>query len=219
MTPSGPELVGPVVAGDSTWNQRPTAAPQPHRVAASYSAPMNDEDRPVGASDEDSKDLDDILDREELRQRYYGLLQELRVVLPGVQVLLAFLLTVPFAQRFSELDVWGRRAFELALTSSMFSVVFLLGPTWLHRLGERRARSARLQWSIRMLVIGIVLLAVSLVTAMWGVARFVFGTGPAWRLMVPIVVTMVALWLILPLTLRTRRDQPDQAPDGGSPGS
>jgi hypothetical protein len=170
---------------------------------------VNDHDDGVGASDEDSGDLDDVLDREELRQRYYGLLQELRVVLPGVQVLLAFLLTVPFAQRFSELDVWGRRAFELALTSSMFSVIFLLGPTFLHRLGERRARSARLQWSIRMLVIGIVLLGVSLVTAMWSVARFVFGTATAWRLMIPIVVTMVLLWLIVPLTLHTRRDPPE----------
>ena len=73
-------------------------------------------------------------------------------ILPGVQVLLAFLLTVPFAQRFEELDDWGRRSFGLALTSSMFSVVFLLGPTFLHRLGERTARSARLLWSIRLMV-------------------------------------------------------------------
>ena len=178
---------------------------------------MNDDDRAVGASDGDSEDLDDLLDREELRQRHYGLLQELRVVLPGVQVLLAFLLTVPFARRFSELDVWGRRAFELALTSSMFSVILLLGPTFLHRLGERRARSARLQWSIRMLVVGIVLLGVSLVTAMWSVARFVFGTTTAWRLMIPVVVTMVGLWLILPMTLQVRGETPDERPDGPPP--
>ena len=180
--------------------------------------PVDEDDRGAGASDEDSEDLDDVVDRDELRQRYYGLLQELRVVLPGVQVLLAFLLTVPFAQRFSELDVWGRRAFELALTSSMFSVIFLIGPTFLHRLGERRARSARLQWSIRMLVTGIVLLGVSLVTAMWSVARFVFGTSTAWRLTIPIVVTMVALWLILPMTLHTRRDQVGRRSDGPVPG-
>ena len=168
---------------------------------------MNEGDHP-GASDDDSDELDDVLDRDELRQRYYGLLQELRVILPGVQVLLAFLLTVPFAQRFSELDRWGRRSFELALTSSMFSVVFLLGPTFLHRLGERRARSARLQWSIRLMVVGLVLLGVALVTAMWSVARFVFGTGTAWRLTIPVVVTIVTLWLVLPMTLRPRRDPP-----------
>lgn len=103
------------------------------------------DDAVVGPSDDDSDELDDVTDREELRQRHYGLLQELRVVLPGVQVLLAFLLTVPFAQGFEQLDDLGRRAFGLALTSSMFSVVCLLGPTFLHRLGERTARSARLQ--------------------------------------------------------------------------
>lgn len=169
---------------------------------------MTDDDESLPRSDEDTKDLDDVVDREELRQRYYGLLQELRVVLPGVQVLLAFLLTAPFAQRFEDLDDWGRRSFGLALTSSMFSVVCLLGPTFLHRLGERTARSARLLWSIRLMVVGLALLGVSLVTAMWSVARLVFGTTTAWRLVTPVAVTMVGLWVVLPLTLRRRRDPP-----------
>src|SRR5918994_2347311 len=124
-------------------------------------------------SDDDTKYLDDATDREELRQRHYGLLQELRVVLPGVQVLLAFLLTVPFAQRFGELDAWGRRAYEVALTSSMLSVVFLLGPTFLHRFGERTARRERLLWSIRLMVVGLAFLGIALLAALWGVARFV----------------------------------------------
>src|SRR3954454_21508202 len=105
------------------------------------------DDRP----DEDTKYLDDVADRPELRDRYYGLLQELRVVLPGVQVLLAFLLTAPFAAKFDDLDAWGRRAYQVALTSSMLSVAFLLSPTFLHRLGDRRARRDRLMWSIRLM--------------------------------------------------------------------
>ena len=117
---------------------------------------MTDDERDeASTSDEDTRYLDDDADRPELRQRYYGLLQELRVVLPGVQVLLAFLLTVPFAQRFNELDAAGRRAFQVALTGSMLSVIFLLGPTFLHRFGERRARRDRLLWSIRLMVVGL----------------------------------------------------------------
>ena len=162
-------------------------------------------EEPESGSDEDTAKLDDIRDREELRQRYYGLLQELRVVLPGVQVLLAFLLTVPFAQRFEELDDWGRRSYGLALTSSMFSVVCLLGPTFLHRLGERTARAARLLWSIRLVTVGLVLLGISLVTAMWSVARLVFGTATAWRLVTPVIITMLVMWVVLPLTLRQGR--------------
>lgn len=165
----------------------------------------------VAPSDEDTRYLDDTADREELRERYYGLLQELRVVLPGVQVLLAFLLTAPFQQRFQELDRWGRRAYEVALTSSMLSVVFLLGPTFLHRLGERTARRDRLLWSIRLMVVGLALLGVALLTALWAVSRFVFGDGSAFQLVVPVAAAMVAVWIIVPLTVR-RRGSRDPTP-------
>jgi hypothetical protein len=169
-------------------------------------------------SDEDTRDLDDIADRDELRSRYYGLLQELRVVLPGVQVLLAFLLTAPFASKFDELDGWGRRSFEVALTSSMLSVAFLLSPTFLHRFGERTARRDRLLWSIRLMVVGLVMLGVSLLTAMWGVARFVFDTAIAWELVVPVGITMVVLWILLPLRLRRRGSTPVRKAPARGPG-
>jgi hypothetical protein len=161
-----------------------------------------DEERPP--SDEDTEYLDDSQDRIELRERYYGLLQELRVVLPGVQVLLAFLLTTPFAARFDQLDDWARRAYEIALISSMLSVAFLLGPTFLHRFGERTARHDRLLWSIRLMVVGLVLLGISLLTAMWGVASFVFGATAAWAITIPVGLVMAVLWMLLPLTLRRR---------------
>ena len=145
---------------------------------------MTDEDEEYSYSDKDTSELDDVADRDELRRRYYGLLQELRVILPGVQVLLAFLLTAPFAQRFVELDTAGKWAFGIALTCAMFSVLCLIGPVILHRLGERTARSARLWWSIRLTVVGLLLLGVALVSAMWGIARFVYGDGTAWWLVV-----------------------------------
>jgi|HigsolmetaAR201D_1030396.scaffolds.fasta_scaffold22321_1 drug/metabolite transporter (DMT)-like permease len=162
-----------------------------------------DEDRAL-PSDDDTRYLDDHRDRRELRDRYYGLLQELRVVLPGVQVLLAFLLTVPFAPGFAELDTWGRRAYETALMSAMFSVVFLVGPTFLHRFGDRRARRDRLLWSIRFLVVGLVLLGLALVSAMWAVARYVFDNGSAFQLTVPVVAVMAVVWFLLPLRLKRR---------------
>jgi MFS family permease len=175
----------------------------------------DDEQADALPSDDDTRYLDDHRDRRELRDRYYGLLQELRVVLPGVQVLLAFLLTVPFAARFEELDTWGRRSYEVALTSSMLSVVFLLGPTFLHRFGERRARRDRLLWSIRFLVVGLVLLGVALVAAMWGVARFVFDNGSAFQLTAPVLAVMMAVWFVLPLRLKRRgvRDTPARGSD------
>jgi MFS family permease len=173
---------------------------------------MDDLDREDDPSDEDTTYLDDVDDRAELRDRYYGLLQELRVVLPGVQVLLAFLLTAPFAAKFDDLDAWGRRAYQVALTSSMLSVTFLLSPTFLHRFGERTARRDRLLWSIRLMVVGLILLGLSLLTALWGVARFVFGDATAWELVVPVAGTMGVLWILLPFTLRRRGSTPARRP-------
>jgi hypothetical protein len=90
----------------------------------------------------------------------------------------------------------------------MLSVTFLLSPTFLHRFGERTARRDRLVWSVRLMVIGLVLLAVSLVTALWAVSRFVFGDAVAWELVVPVGATMFVLWTILPFTLRRRGSLP-----------
>ena len=144
-------------------------------------------------------------DRDELRTRYEVLLQEIRVSLPGVQVLSAFLLTAPFSQRFDQLDAWGRRAYGVALISSMLSVICLVAPILLHRLGERRARAARLRWGIRLQVLGMGFLAVALVTAVWGVARFVFNTSTAWWLVLPVITLVLSVWVVLPLSLRLRR--------------
>ena len=73
--------------------------------------------------------LDDRLDRSELRDRYYGLLQELRVVLPGVQVLVAFLLTAPFSARFADLDDVGVAAYLVALVSAVLATICRVAPT------------------------------------------------------------------------------------------
>ena len=153
-------------------------------------------------SEKDSRELDDVADRDELRSRYDMLLQEIRVVLPGVQVLSAFLLTAPFSQRFGDLDRWGRGAFGVALTSSMLSVILLLGPTLLHHLGDRNARSHRLSLSIVLLLLGLAALAVALLTALWGVSRFVFGTATAWAITAPVALAIVVVWLVLPRLLR-----------------
>jgi hypothetical protein len=163
----------------------------------------------ISAPQRDADDLDDVADRAELRNRYYGLLQELRVVLPGVQVLLAFLLTVPFANRFGQLDQAGRAAFAIALVGALLSVVCLLTPTVYHRVAERTERSARLAWSIRLTRVGLVLLGVSLITSFWCVARFVYGTATAWLLTTPIAVAIGALWIVIP---RASGGRPDVRP-------
>jgi hypothetical protein len=155
-----------------------------------------------GFSDLPERVLDNDRDREELRQRYYGLLQELRVVLPGVQVLMAFLLTVPFAQRFNELDDFERWLFAVALGSSLLSVVSFMAPTAYHRFGDRRQRSHRLRMGIRQTRAGLAFLALSLLSALGVVARFVFGDLAAAFMVAALAVVMTLLWLVVPVSGR-----------------
>lgn len=167
---------------------------------------MSDDDddvipRATQIGDRRVADLDDDVDRDELRSRYYGLLQELRVILPGVQVLLGFLLTVPFAQRFPELDRTERVAYGIALFAAFLSVICLLTPAVFHRVGERTARSARLRWGIRLTLTGLALLAVALLAALWSVTEFVFGNVWARGVAAVGVVSLLTLWIVLPLVV------------------
>ena len=142
--------------------------------------------------------LDDVADRNELRKRYEVLLQELRVVLPGVQVLLAFLLTAPFASGYDRLDPFGRDLFGVALMSALAAVVLLVSPAVFHRVGERTARRLRLVWGIRTVGGGLVMLALSLVSAVWCISRFAFGTSNAQWIPVVAFVLISGFWGVLP---------------------
>jgi hypothetical protein len=169
-------------------------------------------------SDPDTELLDSERDRGLLRDRYYGLLQELRVVLPGVQVLVAFLLTAPFAQRFSGLDSFGKALYGIALTSGTLSVIAFVTPTVLHRFGDRTARRARLELSIAVTRLGLVLLGVSMVTSLAVVVRFLFDGTVAALLVAVTVVAMVGLWIGVPRLVRHHQARIDDAPDRAAVG-
>ena len=83
-----------------------------------------------------------LRDGEEEVRETNELLQELRVLLPGVQVLFAFLLTVPFAQRFPQLAAYQKDVYFAALLSTALSTACLTAPSTQHRLLWRQhARS------------------------------------------------------------------------------
>jgi predicted neutral ceramidase superfamily lipid hydrolase len=152
----------------------------------------------VETSEVPASQLDDARDREELRRRYYGLLQELRVMLPGVQLLAAFLLTVPFAQRFAGLDDLDRALYLGALSTAIVSVLAFVTPIVLHRFGRRTARGVRLIAGTAAARIGIVALVVSIALSMAVVCRFVFDDVTAVVVVAVLAVGTVGLWGLLP---------------------
>jgi hypothetical protein len=153
---------------------------------------------PGAASRRDGADGGDE-DEEELRDRYRELLEELRTVSPGVSVLLAFLLTAPFGQRFTAVDDLGRDVYAGAVLGVALAVVLFWTPAAYHRLGERRDRSARLRVSVGLAIAGMALVAVSLSAVLFVVVRFVFDdtlVGVVFGA-VPLALVVV-LWIGLP---------------------
>jgi hypothetical protein len=141
------------------------------------------------------------LDRELLE-----LLNELRVVLPGVQVLLAFLLTAPFSQRFAQLAPALQEAYFAAVLFAAAATLFLVAPSVHHRLQWRdRDKERLLRTANRLTIIGTVCLAVAIVLALWVVSRVLHSPGPAFLVAGGALVAFAWVWFALPLVRRLRR--------------
>lgn len=143
--------------------------------------------------------------QEELRQRYYGLLQELRVLLPGVQVLVAFLLATPFAVGFERLDELGRLSYGVALWAGMMATIAFVTPTVFHRVGGRTLRAERLVLGIRSTRAGLAFLALALIAAALLVTRFVFAPLTSAVFVSSLLLAMVGFWVLVPVRASRRR--------------
>ena len=144
-------------------------------------------------SDEESR-------KERLDRELMELLQELRVVIPGVQVLLAFLLTAPFQQRFAELPGSMRNAFFASIVCATLATAFLIAPSAHHRLRWRAGEKERLvRVGNQMAIIGTVFLAAAIVLALYVVTDVLFTTNLAVMTAVASLVVFGGLWYVLPM--------------------
>ncbi|MCU1371385.1 MAG: hypothetical protein JWO77_2579 [Ilumatobacteraceae bacterium] len=156
------------------------------------------------ASDEETRS-------ERLNRELDQLLNELRVVLPGVQVLLAFLLTAPFTVRFHDLPASARNVYFGGVTLVAVASVLLMAPAVHHRLRFRRGTKEEMIRTANGLALGgMVCLGLGLGSAVYvaGEAAFpgawVRWVGPA------VVVAAFVVWFVLPFRYRTRRPPADE---------
>jgi hypothetical protein len=127
-----------------------------------------------------------------------ALLQELRVMLPGVQVLFAFLLTVPFSARFGYLTPVQQAVFFGTLLCTALSAGLLLAPSAHHRLlWRQQAREHRLRVANRLAIAGMVLLMVAMVGVMFVITDLLFGSFAA-----AISGFFLYVWFLMPLRYR-----------------
>jgi hypothetical protein len=128
------------------------------------------------------------------------LLQELRVALPGVQVLFAFLLVVPFSEGFSRVSFAQQVVYFLTLLSTAAATVFLISPTAHHRILWRQgAREHRLKRANTLTIIGMVFLALSMSGAVYLITDFLFGAALAAGVVAGAIAGFVCLWFAVPL--------------------
>jgi hypothetical protein len=147
-------------------------------------------------------------DKERIDRELIELLNELRVALPGVQVLFAFLLILPFQQRFSEVGEIDRLVYAAALVSSAVAAALLIAPSVHHRVNFRRRNKERLLLdSNALLIAGTAFTAVGIVCSAYLVVDVLFGAGVAIAVASGVVVVYGLLWAVLPLR---RRGEPDE---------
>ena len=147
-------------------------------------------DRRLQVQEEADRELDEIL-------------SELRVVLPGVTVLFAFLLTVPFTGKFPDIDTLDRAAYFLAFISTAVSMVFLVGESAYHRLVGKPYDKERLTRAAgRQAVVGIAALAVALTAVVFLVTDVVYGARLASAVAATVLALACGVWFAFPLWRR-----------------
>jgi hypothetical protein len=147
--------------------------------------------------------------KERIDRELIELLNELRVALPGVQVLLAFLLTVPFTQRFATLDDRTRSVFFTAVITAAIASILLIAPTVHHRMRFRKGAKEQLLYVANAMALGGTLfLAVSIGAVVWVVAEVTYGNDTANLTAGLIGGGAILLWFAAPLLYRADEDPP-----------
>jgi Family of unknown function (DUF6328) len=136
------------------------------------------------------------------------LLNELRVALPGVQVLFAFLLAVPFANGFPKLSQLDRDIFFVAFIATALSTVLLIAPSSYHRLRWRQHDKERLLVvSNALTIVGLLCLAVAITAAVFVITDFLFHRAWAATFSALVALAFLVFWYGLPLGAAMRDRQ------------
>ena len=160
---------------------------------------------PTGAARvvSDPPQIRDETDHERLDRNLVELLQEVRVVQTGVQVLFAFLLTVPFSSRFDAITDFQRGAYFAALVCSAAASVLLIAPTAVHRILFRLGQKEYMvEVSNRLALGGLVATAVAMTAGVLLAADVMFGSGVGVAIGVATAVAFIVVWAVFPLRRR-----------------
>lgn len=165
-------------------------------------------DEPVGTTEQGTALADGRHETELERydRNLTELMGELRVALPGVQVLFAFLLVAPFNQRFGSVTHFERGLYFATLLCTLLASILLIAPTVLHRLSFGLGEKAYVvQTANRLTLVGLSVFALAMTSAILLVTHYLFGQVTAIITTVIVVVAFALIWYALPLRRRRLR--------------
>jgi hypothetical protein len=142
---------------------------------------------------------------ERLDRELIEFLNELRVALPGVQVLFAFLLTVPFTQRFAEATEIQRDVYFAAFLCAAVATVLLIAPSSYHRIRFRQHdKEQMLRTANRLAIAGTVFLALAMTATVFVITDVLFGGAATAATTAAAAGLFLWFWYALPLSRRLR---------------
>jgi hypothetical protein len=152
-------------------------------------------------------------EEQRLDRNFLYLLQELRVAQTGVQILFAFLLTLVFQARFGVVETGGLVLYGIALAAAASAMALLIAPVANHRLlFRRRMMHEIVDLAHRTTLAGLALLFVAVEGSLLLACENAFGWAAGIVITLLVGLVFAGSWLVLPLSLRRRRQAHD-APD------
>jgi hypothetical protein len=140
---------------------------------------------------------------ERLDRQWSELLQEMRVMQTGVQVLTGFLLTIPFQQRFEQLSAMERRLYLAAVGLAVLSTLCLIAPVAMHRMLYRRGERDRLlHRAHHCSLAGLLLLAAAVAAAMALIVDVVYTETAGWCVGGAAALLFGLVWWAWPMAVR-----------------
>ena len=148
----------------------------------------------------------DETEGERLDRNFGEQLQELRVVQAGVQILFAFLLTIPFQQRFTSLTDLQRGIYIVTLLSITIATLVFVAPVAMHRMLFREGlKDFIVRRTDSLIGAGLLFLGVGILGGVVLVLDVLLSHTTAFLVGGVLAVLAIALWVVLPVTQRGRR--------------
>ena len=156
---------------------------------------------------DESRDASTVgpVDRGQFDREWSEILNEIRVALPGVQLLFGFLLAAPFTDPFRRMSEVLRYGYFLCFLTTTASSAFLIAPSVYHRLHWRRDvvdKEQMLRTANTLAIVGGILLAFAMTSAVYIISVAIAGRGPAVLITVLAGLLFAVLWFALPLLRR-----------------